>query len=135
MDIIINSSCPEYGRLSVELLFSYTLNLKGVGFNSHTKPKRNWVSLRLHSRIVSDGGTIAQCRVGRGRVTIWIRVGCVHALTQLIVGGGHATPQSRIGHGRAFAQLRVWRDDTTWTWTKKKHNLILDYNSHAMAFK
>jgi hypothetical protein len=36
MGIIITNPDPEYRRLSMELLFSCALNLRGVGFNSHT---------------------------------------------------------------------------------------------------
>jgi hypothetical protein len=73
MGIIITSIGPEYGRLSVELPFSYTLNLKGVWFNLYAEPKKNWVSFWLHPRMVRDGHTIARRGVLRERVPdlIW----------------------------------------------------------------
>ena len=45
MGIIIINPDIGYERLSVELPFNCALNLEGVGFNSHTKPRRSWVKL------------------------------------------------------------------------------------------
>jgi hypothetical protein len=41
MDIIITRPSPEYEKFNVEIPFSYTLNLKGVEFNSYAEPKRS----------------------------------------------------------------------------------------------
>jgi hypothetical protein len=45
MSIIITNPNSKYERFSVKLLYSYALNLKGIGFNLHTKSRRSWVQL------------------------------------------------------------------------------------------
>jgi hypothetical protein len=68
MGIIITSPDPEYRRLSVELPFSCALNLRGVGFNSHTFLVGVGFSLLLYSRMVRDERVIAQHEVGHGYI-------------------------------------------------------------------
>jgi len=118
MGIIITSLSLEYERLSLELYFSYLLNLKVVRFNSYAEPKRNWVSLWLHPIMVRDRRTIAQRRVRRGRVLTQLgaarghvlahhRVGREHVMTQIKVGRGRITTQITIGCERVTARIRV----------------------------
>jgi len=54
-------------------------------------------------------------------------MGANTSLTQLGNGREHVQGQSKVGCGRAIDQLRVER--------RKKHNAILDYDFHVMAFK
>jgi hypothetical protein len=110
MGIIITNPDLEYGRLGVKILFSHALNLRGVGFNSHTFQVGVEFSLWLYSRMVRDEHARAQCGVGRCYVPnpTW--------------GWARTHPWPIVGLCADACHDPMW----SWVGHQNRHSLILD---------